>query len=113
MDNQTVNTAECNDRRTSRWPWWWSLRPNFKHQNPRTLKHYLSNLQGEKDDKVIAVCADDPEFRHYTDIKQLPPHRLKEIQRFFEDYKKNENKQVAVNDFLGAEEAVKAVKHSM
>jgi inorganic pyrophosphatase len=69
--------------------------------------------QGEKDDKVIAVCADDPEFRHYTDIKQLPPHRLKEIQRFFEDYKKNENKQVAVNDFLGAEEAVKAVKHSM
>ncbi|XVF62061.1 hypothetical protein PTKIN_Ptkin08bG0186700 [Pterospermum kingtungense] len=41
--------------------------------------------QGEKDDKIIAVCADDPEFRHYTDIKQLPPHRLAEIRRFFED----------------------------
>ncbi|GJZ19718.1 soluble inorganic pyrophosphatase 1 [Tanacetum coccineum] len=41
--------------------------------------------QGEKDDKIIAVCADDPEYRHYTDISQLPPHRLQEIRRFFED----------------------------
>lgn len=42
-------------------------------------------IQGEKDDKIIAVCADDPEYRHYTDISQLPPHRLQEIRRFFED----------------------------
>ncbi|KAH9614182.1 hypothetical protein KSS87_017891 [Heliosperma pusillum] len=41
--------------------------------------------QGEKDDKIIAVCADDPEVMHYTDINQLPPHRLTEIKRFFED----------------------------
>ncbi|KAI8021494.1 Soluble inorganic pyrophosphatase 3 [Camellia lanceoleosa] len=38
--------------------------------------------QGEKDDKVIAVCADDPEYKHYTDINQLAPHRLTEIRRF-------------------------------
>ncbi|KAI3871134.1 hypothetical protein MKW98_015034 [Papaver atlanticum] len=69
--------------------------------------------QGEKDDKIIAVCADDPEYRHYTDIKELPPHRLAEIRRFFEDYKKNENKEVAVNDFLPAEDASKAIQHSM
>ena len=42
-------------------------------------------MQGEKDDKIIAVCADDPEYRHYNDIKELPPHRLAEIRRFFED----------------------------
>ena len=41
--------------------------------------------QGEKDDKIIAVCADDPEYRHFKDIKELPPHRLAEIRRFFED----------------------------
>lgn len=41
--------------------------------------------QGEKDDKIIAVCADDPEYKHFTDIKQLAPHRLSEIRRFFED----------------------------
>uniref|UniRef100_A0A453GXQ1 inorganic diphosphatase n=1 Tax=Aegilops tauschii subsp. strangulata TaxID=200361 RepID=A0A453GXQ1_AEGTS len=41
--------------------------------------------QGEADDKIIAVCADDPEYRHFNDIKDLPPHRLAEIRRFFED----------------------------
>ncbi|KOM35262.1 hypothetical protein LR48_Vigan02g141200 [Vigna angularis] len=77
--------------------------------------------QGEKDDKIIAVCADDPEYRHYNDIKDLPPHRLAEIRRFFEDFslhkgiidKKNENKEVAVNDFLPASSAYEAIKYSM
>ncbi|XP_019185012.1 PREDICTED: soluble inorganic pyrophosphatase PPA1-like [Ipomoea nil] len=69
--------------------------------------------QGEKDDKIIAVCADDPEYRHYTDISQLPPHRLAEIRRFFEDYKKNENKEVAVNEFLPSDTAFEAIKYSM
>ncbi|KAJ8642325.1 hypothetical protein MRB53_019019 [Persea americana] len=69
--------------------------------------------QGEKDDKIIAVCADDPEYRHYTDIKELPPHRLAEIRRFFEDYKKNENKEVAVDKFLPASTAYEAIQHSM
>ncbi len=37
--------------------------------------------QGEQDDKIIAVHADDPEFKHFTDISQLPQHRLAEIRR--------------------------------
>ncbi|KAL6145948.1 hypothetical protein ACLB2K_056631 [Fragaria x ananassa] len=69
--------------------------------------------QGEKDDKIIAVCADDPEYRHYSDIKDLPPHRLAEIRRFFEDYKKNENKEVAVDDFLPASAAFESIQQSM
>lgn len=69
--------------------------------------------QGESDDKIIAVCADDPEFRHYKDIKDLPPHRLAEIRRFFEDYKKNENKAVAVDEFLPSGKACDAIQHSM
>uniref|UniRef100_A0A251UBX5 inorganic diphosphatase n=2 Tax=Helianthus annuus TaxID=4232 RepID=A0A251UBX5_HELAN len=69
--------------------------------------------QGEKDDKIIAVCADDPEYRHYTDISQLPPHRLAEIRRFFEDYKKNENKEVAVDEFLPSNTAHDAIQYSM
>ncbi|KAH7553653.1 hypothetical protein JRO89_XS12G0038700 [Xanthoceras sorbifolium] len=86
---------------------------------PRTLcedndpMDVLIIMQGEKDDKIIAVCADDPEYRHFNDIKDLPPHRLAEIRRFFEDYKKNENKEVAVNDFLPASDAVEAIQHSM
>ncbi|XP_031488197.1 soluble inorganic pyrophosphatase 4-like isoform X2 [Nymphaea colorata] len=69
--------------------------------------------QGEKDDKIIAVCADDPEYRHYNDIRELPPHRLAEIKRFFEDYKKNENKSVVVNELLPASTAYEAIQHSM
>ncbi|XP_039051531.1 soluble inorganic pyrophosphatase 1-like [Hibiscus syriacus] len=69
--------------------------------------------QGEKDDKIIAVCADDPEYKHYTGIKDLPPHRLTEIKGFFEDYKKNENKEVAVNDILPSSTAYEAIQHSM
>lgn len=33
--------------------------------------------------------------------------------RFFEDYKKNENKEVKVDEILGAVEARKAIKESM
>ena len=54
--------------------------------------------QGERDDKIIAVHADDPEYRHFEDISELPKHRLNEIRRFFEDYKKNENKDVKVSE---------------
>ena len=81
--------------------------------------------QGEQDDKIIAVHADDPEYRDYSDISQLSSHRLKEIKRsaavtgtatvnlqtwraqnacvsrFFEDYKKNENKEVKVDEVSG------------
>ncbi|CAD5163555.1 unnamed protein product [Musa acuminata subsp. malaccensis] len=69
--------------------------------------------QGEKDDKIIAVCANDPEFHHYNDLNELSPHRLAEIRRFFEDYKKNENKEVAVNEFLPADTAREAIQYSM
>jgi len=40
---------------------------------------------GEKNDKIIAVCADDPEYKHFTDYRELAPHRIFEIRRFFED----------------------------
>ncbi|CAL5224621.1 g7337 [Coccomyxa viridis] len=69
--------------------------------------------QGEQDDKIIAVHADDPEFKGYDDISQLPKHRLAEIRRFFEDYKKNEHKEVKVDEILGREEAEKAIKEAM
>jgi len=69
--------------------------------------------QGENDEKVICIHLDDPEYRDYKDISELPGHRLNELQRFFEDYKTLEKKEVLVRDFLGPEDAVKAVAHAM
>lgn len=68
--------------------------------------------QGEADDKIIAVHNDDPEFCHYNSIYELPPHRIHEIRRFFEDYKVLENKKVIVEEFLDAQMAREIIEES-
>src|SRR6476660_5935067 len=48
------------------------------------------------DDKIVAVCIDDPAFEPYPSIAALPPHMMKELDRFFRDYKQLEEKRVDV-----------------
>lgn len=69
--------------------------------------------QNEEDDKIIAVHADDPEYRDYRDISELPEYRLKSVRRFFEDYKALENKQVKVERFMGRYDAVNIIQRSI
>lgn len=69
--------------------------------------------QGEADDKIIAVHADDPEYSHIEGINELAPHKLKEMQRFFEDYKILENKVVKINQFLGRSEALTIIHEAI
>ena len=68
---------------------------------------------GQADDKIIAIAEGDASVNHIKDIEQLPPHTTKEIQRFFEDYTKLENKEVRVEHFLGRQEAYKIVQESI
>ena len=55
--------------------------------------------EGQNDEKIICVHLDDPEYRDFEHYDQLPPHRILELQRFFEDYKVLEGKEVDVGDF--------------
>lgn len=71
----------------------------------------MSDEKG-RDDKIIAVHVDDPEYAHYRDISELPPHRLKELERFFLDYKVLENKTVTVEQMRGRVDAENAVREA-
>ena len=66
-----------------------------------------------RDDKIIAVHIDDPEYAHYRDIAELPPHRLAELERFFLDYKVLERKHVAVEGMRGHAEAEQVVRDAV
>src|SRR5215831_165356 len=67
----------------------------------------------EEDDKIIAVHADDPEYAEYDDVHQLPKHKMKELQRFFEDYKLLEHKAVRVERFLGRDPACEVIRQAI
>src|SRR5882757_9515034 len=71
----------------------------------------VMRMRDEKgiDDKIVAVSVRDPAYADYTDKEQLPGHVLRQVRRFFEDYKTLENKQVIVGDLLGPDEAVRII----
>lgn len=66
-----------------------------------------------KDDKIIAVQHDDPAFKHYRDISELPEHQLNELQRFFMDYKILEGKEVQVENLRGRIDAHNAIREAL
>lgn len=68
---------------------------------------------GENDEKIICVHLDDPEYRNYEHYDELPAHRTAELQRFFQDYKTLENKEVTVGEFSGPEEAKDVLNNAM
>ena len=75
----------------------------------------VMRMRDEKgiDDKIVAISVRDPAFADYTDKNQLPSHLLREVRRFFEDYKTLEHKQVIVENLLGPDEAVNIIREAL
>lgn len=68
---------------------------------------------GDKDDKIIAVALDDPEFSDFHDAHELPQHRMTMLRRFFQDYKELEGKVVDVDDMQPAAKAYPIIENSL
>ena len=62
------------------------------------------------DDKIIAVPVSDPSYNSYNTIDDLPKHIFEEMMHFFSVYKQLENKQTAVKELFGPDEALRIIK---
>ncbi|MGE3173443.1 MAG: inorganic diphosphatase [Planctomycetota bacterium] len=62
------------------------------------------------DDKIVAVSLGDPAWNHLHHHREAPPHVMKQVLRFFRDYKVLEHKEVVVDEMLGPDEAVAALR---
>lgn len=61
---------------------------------------------GSMDEKIIAIPFGDPTYNCYRSIDALPSHLFSEMKHFFQVYKELENKETAVNEIVGQQEAV-------
>jgi inorganic pyrophosphatase len=72
------------------------------------------SMRDEKgvDDKIICVHVNDPTFREYSDIADIPRHLVVEISRFLEDYKELELKLSEIGPAVGKREALEIVRRA-
>ncbi|MBR2339994.1 MAG: inorganic diphosphatase [Clostridia bacterium] len=68
---------------------------------------------GRNDEKIIAIPFNDPTYNQYTDINQLPAHIFDEMKHFFSVYKTLENKETAVKEVSGPEDAVRIISDAI
>lgn len=68
---------------------------------------------GLPDEKIIAVCAHDPIYGNYREIKELPEHIFDEICHFFRVYKNLEKKDTVVLSIEGRDKAIKVIQDAI
>lgn len=84
--------------------------------HPLTIVHARAiggfHMRDDKgiDDKIIAVAIHDPAVGHYQASTELPPHLLRELRRFFQDYKALEDKLSEVDELYNQARAVKVIR---
>lgn len=65
---------------------------------------------GELDEKIIAVPVNDPTYKGYYDIHELPAHIFEEMMHFFEVYKNLEHKVTTVKEICHKDEAIEIIR---
>ena len=66
---------------------------------------------GKNDEKIIAIPYNEPTYKEYSDITQLPKHIFDEMSHFFSVYKALEHKETVVDEAQGREEALKVIDY--
>ena len=75
----------------------------------------VMQMRDEKgiDDKLLAVAIGDPAFADYRDFRELPKHVIREMRRFFQDYKVLEGKEVVVDEPLGPDDGLRILREAI
>jgi inorganic pyrophosphatase len=75
----------------------------------------MFRMRDEKggDEKILSVPAADPRYDGIRELSDMRPHRLREIEHFFEIYKELEDKKVEVLGWHARPEAYEAIEKAI
>ena len=62
------------------------------------------------DFKVLCVALADPLYNHVDALRQVSPHKLREIEQFFQTYKNLEDKSVELGGWAGVAETLEILR---
>ncbi len=68
---------------------------------------------GHRDEKIIAIPYNDPNYNMYKSIDELPRHIFDEMRHFFAVYKNLEDKETAVEEVANAETAIQIIEEAI
>lgn len=68
---------------------------------------------GRHDEKIIAIPFNDPTYKDYKDISELPKHIFEEMSHFFSVYKALEGKETAVDEVEDAAKAIEIIQQAV
>lgn len=78
----------------------------------RPIGIFCMTDRGLDDYKVLAVPSTDPLFNEYRELKDAPPHFLREVEHFFSTYKQLEGVTIRSRGWQQAEMAHKEIQES-
>ena len=72
----------------------------------------LFKMTDEKgpDEKILCVPINDPFWNYISDLSEVPPHLLKEVENFFKIYKELEKKKTGVKGWRGLKDALRVIE---